>query len=682
MRGRRLIGATASAVIGLILLPIAINVATGGAVPAWLEPYRGWAWHSVAVLGLAAVYSAVQAAKPSGDPIRDRPYGKTRPETRERAMANVRAYVTGRLRLKLDDLTRVDVRFEDRPEAVEPVLSNQVRRLGAGVPVTTSVRKAFDELDRAMVLLGQPGAGKTTQLLELALSLLDEVEAERPIPILLDLGGWGRTRGVQRFLDRPKTVDDLREWLLAQAQERYGIGAGVGREWLAAGDLALLLDGLDEVPRETRAHLAHLINELYGRHRDLTIAVSSRTAEYEDSPALTLHGAVVILPLSRADVTSYLSEAGSRFAELRRALDADGSLWDVIDSPFWLYVLAAVSRQADPGELREPADPAGRRRRILDLFVSQALRRPRQDMGRYAPERAVRWLGQLARAARTTGSTVIAPRTDPLSPFAETVPRRLVSPVLPPLCIALVVASTLATVIPLAQAAGALTAITLGWLPAGPAVMMFAETVAGGFMSMPRRAGVWTVGLVAAVPAGFGIVRLQDALLIDEGPFLVTLITSGCAALVASAGMGVVATLVPLFGLDEDEAREDMFVSLMLRGTAVAAGLVCAVCLPSALLGIVGWTGPFGFALGGVLVGTIWGAVAGLTGGLLLTGWWLPPLVLVAAGLRPVRLTEFYRFAVSAGLLVPEGPYFYRFLHQIFVDHFADQSDRASSDRR
>ncbi|GAA0365112.1 hypothetical protein GCM10009530_13590 [Microbispora corallina] len=677
MRKGRLTAALAAAV-SAILLPVAVNVATGGTLPAELEPYRSWAWPCVAVLGLAVVWFAVDAVTPGADPARDRPYGRTRPETRGRAADNVRAHLTRRLDLKLGDVLRVDVRLEDRPEAVEPILSNRVRRLDTTAPVTTSVRKAFDDLDRSMVLLGRPGAGKTTQLLELALSLLDEKDG--PIPVLLDLGGWGRTRSLLPFLDRRKTVDDLRGWLLAQAQERYGIGARVGREWLDDGELALLLDGLDEVPEEARGRLTRLIDELHGGHRDLTIAVSSRSAEYAASPALALNGAVVILPLGRDDVTAYLSASGSRFADLRRALDADGSLWDVIDSPFWLHVLAAVAGDPALGDPKEPLDPADRRRRILDLFVARALRRPRREMGRYAPETVVRWLGQLATVARTSGSTVVATRFDLISRYAQTVPLRLVSPVLPPLSIALFVASAVVTGVSLSRGAGALTAIALGWLPASMSIMLPAEAVAAGYMRLPRSAGVWVTGLVAAIPVTFGEFQLQDMLLSGPGASWAAAAASGSTVFVAAAAVGVVAVLVPFF--DEDEARADRSRSVMGRGVPAVWALTCAVSLPPAVLGAVAWTGPFADAVGGVLLGTSVAAGAGVVIGMLLTGSWLPRLVLVAAGLLPVRLTDFYRYAASAGLLVPDGENAYRFLHQIFVDHFAEHPHCADSSSR
>ncbi|MBP2706646.1 hypothetical protein JOL79_22820 [Microbispora sp. RL4-1S] len=677
-KGRLMAALTAA--VGAILLPVAVNVATGGTLPAELEPYRSWAWPGVAVLGLAVVWFAIDAVKPAAGQARDRPYGRTRPETRRRAADNVRAQLTRRLDLKLGDVLRVDVRLEDHPEAVEPILSNRVRRLDTSAPVTTSVRKSFDDLDRSMVLLGRPGAGKTTQLLELALSLLDEKDG--PIPVLLDLGGWGRRRGPLPFLDRRKTVHDLREWLLAQAQERYGLGARVGREWLDAGDLALLLDGLDEVPEEARGHLARLIGELHGLHRDLTIAVSCRSAEYEAAPALALNGAVVILPLGREDVTAYLSASGSRFADLRRALDADDSLWDVIDSPFWLHVLASVAGDPALGDPREPAGPAARRRRILDLFVAQALRRPRQEMGRYAPERVVRWLGQLSTVARMSGSTVIASPFDLMSRYARTVPPRLLSPVLPPLSIALFVASALVTAVSLSRGAGALTAMALGWLPASMSITLSAEAVAAGYMKPPRSAGVWVTGLAAAIPVAFGEFELRDMLLTSPGAFGTAAAASGSVTFVASAAGGVLAVLVPYFDEDADEARTDRSMTLTARGVLAAAALMSAVSLPPAVLGVVGWTGPFTDAVGGVLLGTFVAAGSGVIFGMLLTGWWLPPLVLVAAGLLPIRMTDFYRYAASAGLLVPDGENSYRFLHQIFVDHFAEHAHCARADSR
>jgi hypothetical protein len=43
----------------LVLLPIAINVGTGGTAPRFLAPYAGWTWPLIGLLWLVAIVTAL-----------------------------------------------------------------------------------------------------------------------------------------------------------------------------------------------------------------------------------------------------------------------------------------------------------------------------------------------------------------------------------------------------------------------------------------------------------------------------------------------------------------------------------------------------------------------------------------------------------------------------------------------
>src|SRR5262249_47943697 len=136
------------------------------------------------------------------------------------------------------------------------------------------------------LLLGAAGAGKTTLLLELARELLsragDATNAGRadgtgmaddtPVPVVLLLSRWA---------DDPRGIAG---WIVTELAEHYKLSADRARRWLAAGQLTLLLDGLDEVPADRRADCVRAINA-FRRSEDGGLAglvVSSRTADYAD----------------------------------------------------------------------------------------------------------------------------------------------------------------------------------------------------------------------------------------------------------------------------------------------------------------------------------------------------------------------------------------------------------------
>jgi hypothetical protein len=57
-----------------------------------------------------------------------------------------------------------------------------------------------------------------------------------------------------------------------------------------------------------------------------------------------LQGAVVLEPLRRAALESYLDQHSERLAGLRAALTEDEQLWEVLDTPLFLDLLTRMAR--------------------------------------------------------------------------------------------------------------------------------------------------------------------------------------------------------------------------------------------------------------------------------------------------------------------------------------------------
>jgi len=116
------------------------------------------------------------------------------------------------------------------------VLSNPLeptKTISPGTPIA----QVFDQAGGELHILGEPGAGKTTQLLKLARDLLKRAKDHEasPIPVVLTLSSWATKKL------------PLEQWIVEELQMKYDIPSQIGKEWVKANQLLLLLDGLDEV---------------------------------------------------------------------------------------------------------------------------------------------------------------------------------------------------------------------------------------------------------------------------------------------------------------------------------------------------------------------------------------------------------------------------------------------------
>lgn len=179
--------------------------------------------------------------------------------------------------------------FEVRPDAVSNPwqmivdASVQTREL---LPAGTTIVDLFLTMGGSLLLLGEPGTGKTSVLLELARQAIAWAEEDptQPIPVVLDLGWWADGR------------QKLSAWLLNLLQHRYCIPSELARAWLKNDELALLLDGLDKVaPPKRREACVQAINDLRQEHGLMPIVVCCRTIAYEAlQTRLQLQGAVCL----------------------------------------------------------------------------------------------------------------------------------------------------------------------------------------------------------------------------------------------------------------------------------------------------------------------------------------------------------------------------------------------------
>lgn len=180
------------------------------------------------------------------------------------------------------------------------------------LPAGTSILQVYDDSARALLLLGKPGAGKSTLLTRLALGLVERAEAEatHPLPVIVSLSSWAQHQA------------SLEQWLVEQFADRYALPRLIGTRWLQQNQFIVLLDGLDEMDEAARPRCIAAINAF--RRTSLSpLVVCSRTTEYHNAAVrqrLILQNAVMVQPLTKAQIAAALQRGGDALALLRDAL--------------------------------------------------------------------------------------------------------------------------------------------------------------------------------------------------------------------------------------------------------------------------------------------------------------------------------------------------------------------------
>jgi hypothetical protein len=295
---------------------------------------------------------------------------------------------------------RIGWRVTERPVAVPP---GEIVDLG---PVRVTRIRASGEVGdlaatwrelpfRRLVVIGRPGAGKTSAAVLLTCDLLAGRQPGEPVPVLLDLSGW-----------RP-SAERFETWLGRTLAGRYGLRA-IARKagaLVAGRRIVAVLDGLDEMPAGEREEAVAALNAL----GDLPLVVMSRADEYAATVTCTgepLTRALIVEldPLAVRQAARYLpgGQAGDagRWEPVARNLidDPDGPLARALSNPLLAYLARTVYRAPgpDPAELIVLAGSGELERRLFDGYLP-ALYMPRGgSRPPYPAERVRHWLGFLA----------------------------------------------------------------------------------------------------------------------------------------------------------------------------------------------------------------------------------------------------------------------------------------------
>jgi hypothetical protein len=281
----------------------------------------------------------------------------------------------------------------------------------------TDIVTAFDEADHLLLILGEPGTGKTFKLLELLEELLGRAERGETwrIPVYLNLSSWVDWAGGKK---------PIRDWLVSEVMSFYGLRSRGAVERLVDGEeLALLLDGLDEitagradpapaadedtrlVSEACRRRCLHEINN-YIYSSNIWLALCCRKKEY-DALDMRLYkrrddSTATIKPLMDAELDDYLEKAGTELKALREAISQDALLREMSSMPFLLRMMSVAYRKKKnlSAKVIVEGGRGGKGARLKDLFekyVDERRHTTKDPLPKeYEPMSMRGYLGQLA----------------------------------------------------------------------------------------------------------------------------------------------------------------------------------------------------------------------------------------------------------------------------------------------
>ena len=543
------------------------------------------------------------------------------------------------------------------------------------LPVGTRIEDVFAAADRVLLVLGEPGAGKTTMLLQLVSHLMAQAEADEtcPMPTVFSLATYtnGRT---------------LSQWLVEQLAGNYEVPRKLGEQWIDAGQFIPLLDGLDEVDPAHRPACAEAINEFRARHPGVPLLVTARNRDYQAlATRLHMDKAIILQPLTLEQIDTYLQRRGNKLDGLRASLAADRTLQELAQTPLMLSIMTLAANRPPESGAADLGDGLLSRQHLFDVYVERMARYRGKNMS-YSPSDTISWLSWLAKQqTRAMKPTFFLEDMQPSwlpDDAGRGFIRQMRLSVFGILAGAAVPGALLLLLYNRWGAAGALLlvglfaaavpAITGRFLVRGRLPFMRIETVESLGWSWPWAALGFGTG--AAVGLGLGaLVAWLDRWTSTPWPALLS-VAGGVLMMVENALLRSDLRLrtTPGQGVDQSRRNGLMVAGLVIATTlilgAVAVAVAAAVTSRQAFIPAAAWL---------LWLALFLGAGCGLSFGFL--AWlqhWRLRSILHDRGDFPDDATAFLNLAAERNLLRKVGGG-YTFVHALLLDYFSRRGEQA-----
>lgn len=279
-----------------------------------------------------------------------------------------------------------------------------------------------------LVVLGGPGAGKSTLMIRVVLDMLGKrrLGSGEPVPVLVPVATWDPAQEtLHAWLEKRLSIDHpgLAKYVSTDRGQQSRIVA-----LLTQGKIIPILDGLDEMPAPLRRRAIARLNDLLALPTcPPQLLITCRIDEYRAAVGgygkgwIPLRGAAAIelQPLAVNHVEAYLTDGSrdDRWDAVIAELGKPGSaVAQALRTPLYVSLAAAIynPHPDDPEELtsfaREPRELVEHSEKfvtaeavqeyLLDEFIYAAYRYDREKA-----KQAADWLGFLAVFLESVGET-------------------------------------------------------------------------------------------------------------------------------------------------------------------------------------------------------------------------------------------------------------------------------------